>query len=98
MSNHTPGPWRVTRDHTPGQLGVNERIRDKHNWVICNLHVNADANGRLIAAAPDMLAALQGIEHTIHKLDGKTGHHATNAFYDILQEARAAIAKAQGEG
>lgn len=93
MSNHTPGPWRFTRDHTPGQYGINERIRDRHNSVICNLHINAEANARLIAAAPDLLAALQGLAWAVSGIE-----YVETEYAEQVAQARAAIAEAQGEG
>ena len=45
------------------------------------------ANARLIAAAPDLLAALEGFLHA-----------DPDVFGDELAAARAAIAKARGEG
>jgi len=46
-----------------------------------------EENARLFAAAPELLAALQGIEH----LFGKTGDPALDNLFAL---ARAAIAKA----
>jgi len=92
MTHHTPGPWRFTRDHTPGQYGINERIRDKHNSVICNLHVNAEANARLIAAAPDMLAALRDIAAAT------TGDDTETTLADIQGICARIISQAKGAG
>ena len=60
---HTPGPWRAIRaselDDTPG---VGRMLRDLNGWlvvapgsVVC-VHVEEEANARLIAQAPDLLA------------------------------------------
>lgn len=50
---HTPGPWRVTRDyqvrHTPDGF-------DREEIADCSTARNREANARLIAAAPDLLA------------------------------------------
>ncbi len=54
MSAHTPGPWHY--DNTWGLI--------KHGGAeIAALHSGNIANARLIAAAPDMLAALQRLTH-----------------------------------
>jgi len=60
---HTPGPWRAERsEHWPNEFvitGSNEHggsvlpiLGRTHNWPN-----NAEANARLIAAAPDLLWA-----------------------------------------
>lgn len=91
---HTPGPWAVVGDGSrvkpePVDLffqpiaDVNAEIRwENGNWVRKG---NVEANARLIAAAPDLLAAL---EMALIWLDyeGK---------YDV-QGIRTAIAKATG--
>ena len=55
----------------------------------CSLEV-LEANGRLIAAAPELLAALQ------RALDAIEYYHAREGSPDTLADARAAIAKATG--
>jgi hypothetical protein len=57
MKSHTPGPWR--------QTGPNVRAGDALICYVTNHHANAEtpepeklANARLIASAPEMLAAL----------------------------------------
>lgn len=90
MSNakHTPGPWKVARQNrspttgewmisgaTPGYLA---EVRDCGSGDV-------QANARLIAAAPELLAALQAC---LPHLPGEAcGEH---------EDARAAIAKATG--
>ena len=78
----TPGPWTK---HRRSYADV-WRIRGKDKVLIADdLFLEADAN--LIAAAPDLLAALKGM------LD----QPETNAAYDtMMQRAQAAIAKAEG--
>jgi hypothetical protein len=80
MSNHTPGPWLVgsRADQTIWADGLRVASVEcpRKEWR---------ANASLIAAAPDMLAALKLAEQ--------------NAFdRPALAAIRAAIAKAQGEG
>jgi hypothetical protein len=64
------------------------------HFVVCRLkyghHVKADA--RLIAAAPEMLAALKGAVESLEQLVALNRIPANNAG---LREARAAIAKAE---
>ena len=83
---HTPGPWH------PVTLGASP----DHAWAIdSELHevarlpewtdnqAEAEANARLIAAAPEMLAALQSLTHPM-------------ASDEDLQNALAVIAKVKG--
>jgi len=71
---HTPGPWRVEPD---GQ-GC-DRVVGPRGTVADT--IGNEANARLIAAAPDVLAALKRyVEH----------------YGDPLKVARVAIAKAEG--
>lgn len=52
----------------------------------------AEANARLIAAAPELLEALQALNHSLDR--GELQHDDQRAAFDA---ARAAIAKALGE-
>lgn len=90
-TQHTPGPWSVEIDH---HNNVPEFIRvyaDGEMYdlasVLCDETGNATANARLISAAPDLLAAIEGL---LNALPSATTHPAIKA-------ARAAIAKATGE-
>jgi len=83
MNKHTPGPWnRIKGDRnvysaagtvckTPAILGGGSAAT---NW---------EANARLIAAAPDLLEALECLIKSDHD--------------DVIEMARAAIARARGE-
>lgn len=90
-TSHTPGPWRVF-SHSWSDTSI---LADGFDHSICSLDINhateesqeADealmaANARLIAAAPDLLAALQGVL--------RVADRATLEF----DAARAAIARA----
>ena len=83
---HTPGPWH------PVTLGASP----DHSWAIdselveisrlpewTDNQAEAEANARLIAAAPEMLEALQSLTHPM-------------ASDEDLQNALAVIAKAEG--
>lgn len=89
MSNHTPGPW-IPKPITnaaweiagPGRKGYAEGI-------VCMV-TTGEANARLIAAAPELLEALRGcFEH---------GEYSTPYGKAAWDAARAALAKANGEG
>ncbi|MEA3233864.1 hypothetical protein OP492_04265 [Pseudomonas mosselii] len=89
---HTPGPWTELprteciaisgQDKAKLQLGfVNSSNPDRV--------AEGEANAKLIAAAPDLLAALE------MALDGCENHHPLDADIHSWQDAaRAAIAKA----
>jgi len=87
---HTPGPWTTS----PQQGYV--RHLGTHGPNICAMDVfggpaeEAFANARLIAAAPEMLEALDGL---IYELDGVMDDPNIN---DWLVRAKAAIQKARG--
>jgi hypothetical protein len=91
---HTPGPWEVIATEYS-----NDRFSVK---VISNLSVvatceargqyEAEANARLIASAPELLAALQGLMRDMKAAD--VLHYGTYA--ESVADARAAIAKAGG--
>jgi hypothetical protein len=86
---HTPGPWK----HKPSIHGKKYRyVQIGENKSYTTLEVEPD-DARLIAAAPDLLAALRFIlafyEPSQTVLD-------SNAWKLAEASARAAIAKAQG--
>jgi len=79
----TPGPWRTT--------GINVRAGDALICWATNHHANAEtpepeklANARLIAAAPDLLLALERLTHPM-------------ADHEDLSFARDCIANARGK-
>lgn len=86
-TKHTPGPWRIEDKRSRGRTLISG-----DGWMrLCDVYTVMEgcrepcpegvANARLIAAAPDLLAALQKyVEH----------------FGDPLRCARPAIAKAVG--
>ena len=82
MSKHTPGPW--TADYN----------KPYDQWWVSQFDGNPVAttkqepNAHLIAAAPDLLAALKEIVAGISV--------GTNPDHPWIKEARAAIAKAEG--
>lgn len=81
---HTPGPWRFS-DPWVWAEGVNGPIAR----TVCSESTSVSAcesNGDLIAAAPDLLAALK------HLLNASVGMHGSEA------ELRAVTAIAKAEG
>jgi hypothetical protein len=98
MSAHTPGPWEWVGDSLEShsdyvlgigddgkQFGLHSPILIESSWA-----TRAEANRYLIAAAPELLLALQEALFLIEQ-ECADGSHTTEAI-----NARAAIAKATG--
>jgi hypothetical protein len=86
MIKHTPGPWHVetteTRDGAIEAIAVREGSAglfiaavEPHDMA----HADAIANARLIAAAPDLLAALERIA----TYDGGAGRIARDVIAKV---------------
>lgn len=93
-TRHTPGPWKAVEAayNPPGWLwvqnGPGALLADVHQNV--NIPLDArNANARLMAAAPELLEALQEI---ITAADGEGWSQLDAGF----TKARAAVAKALG--
>lgn len=85
MSKHTPGPWHIGSNMILKIInGSYFSIAEVNDW-----DDETVPNARLIAAAPDLLEALEIIVATEHE------RHGYNPFW--TDQARAAIAKAKGE-
>ena len=88
MSKHTPGPWVIAERVPTARIDNARMIRpaDHHNYEYGATAIvgTSEANARLIAAAPELLAALQDMVEVAES----QGH--------IVKKARAAIAKATG--
>ena len=88
--NHTPGPWHI------GEGKGEQIIYTEAGWAVASATVfhgkhgaqEMKANARLIAAVPDMLAALALLVDG----DGKP-----DECRRAMDAARAALAKARGE-
>lgn len=106
-AKHTPGPWTYESDHTHRQFNIRmlghligTRDEAKHICTVNDLppHIlanrdqsTAEANAALIAAAPDLLAALKCIADAEY-FDGDS---IVCDFETLQGVARAAIAKAE---
>ena len=88
MSKHTPGPWRVVKDPTNLSLQVyGQTLALFECWRRSDEQTEL-ANARLIAAAPDLLDALDYMLNVCHAIDAQGD--------EAHEKARAAIAKATG--
>ena len=84
--SHTPGPWTASEHGAYADYNGNSTIilgDDLRIAVVLGSdNEETNANARLIAAAPDLLEALEAL------LEGD---------FNVAEKARAAIAKAKGE-
>jgi hypothetical protein len=99
MSNtkHTPGPWTQYRD-SRGNVRIQGNVQGGPVAFIEEMNNTGGteqdhANARLIAAAPDLLAACQEIIDGM--VDGKNSTNKNVTMYAI-QMVKSAIAKATG--
>lgn len=93
-AKHTPGPW--TADEWATGYTVSS---DLEHYSVCHLEGcnNAEANARLIAAAPELLAALEAFIGLPFPMPGqKSSNRGWSDFQAYCDQARAAIAKAKG--
>ena len=83
-SKHTPGPWVIREtDEYSEKLSIQT---DEYYVALVDFSHDQTANARLIAAAPDMMEALESMlmaRDTVEREEAR-------------REARAAIAKAKG--
>ena len=113
MSKHTPGPWWVGGDRPGEHAAAFPAIKafvDGTNAInICKVGHNNQyrgqggrdwPNARLIAAAPDLLEALQDFSEYAHAKECETDgpvKYSHGEITGLAYAARAAIAKARGQ-
>ena len=100
MSGHTPGPWRL--DHSDdvelrNHVGISSESHSLLAQIVWKMDddersPSCEANAHLIAAAPDLLEALQSIVKSLADQDDEGMIEHAQPMID----ARAAIAKATG--
>lgn len=92
MSKHTPGPWYVV------PLDTDLRVVAHQGYRVARLYPEDVENARLIAAAPELLEALQACAtilpryHMSGKTTGEDEEHSA-----VLERVLEAIAKAGGK-
>lgn len=108
MTEHTPGPWTP---HEQGAhpyrfvCGPSEPVEhgEESFLVAYATGMNAEANARLIASAPDLLAALEALSnmyvHAWDRVDGGLTMFGASVplFEKVHLAAQVAVAKAKGE-
>ncbi len=94
MSKHTPGPWHVN----PRRLGTVEATDEFGTDVIATMGGGTSghpvANAVLIAAAPDMLNALEQAGAYVGTALGTEDDEEAQQLFDVIYSA---IRKAKGE-
>ena len=91
MSKHTPGPWHI--DPIKVHANGNRRIMAEQCTPVAVVPEHLAADSRLIAAAPDLLGALQ-----VMLRDYTAVHDIGDVeMQPAIYQARAAIAKATGD-
>jgi hypothetical protein len=94
-TKHTPGPWTAWDDDGTGTLPcvLSDKVNAGGNFYVAQCNVYEDA--RLIAAAPDLLEALDGILNNLWK-DRKRDVKRDYSLMVYEAQAKAAISKARG--
>jgi len=102
MTKHTPVPWRkaVSESDRPAMMSEIEIVAPGSVKESCRpiarlslQGTETKANARLIAAAPELLEALESLVMA----SAHCGESGWLGDYDPWENARAAIAKAKGE-
>ena len=91
MSAHTPGPWAAVRTPASGYFDWHVHAKSGPGRLM-QIGIdtdNTEADARLIAAAPDLLAALERL------LACYSVSHSPDARQSCWDQARAAIAAAK---
>lgn len=107
MSEHTPGPWRKCGGYTPKFVAIDsndgyivfqmaDHIVDKEHGkeIRAPEYETQQANARLIAASPELLAACKQAADLIHAVGEIPGHEAEAISVQI--GLNLAIANAEG--
>lgn len=93
QTHHTPAPW-VFEEST-------KTIRSKpENYWIASMNswdgaINHEVNARLIAAAPELLEALDDCAGVLQSIENQLSGKSV-AVTAVLEKARAAIKKTEG--
>lgn len=111
MSAHTPGPWFVVQMPGHGStLCIGRRDQQQTNGTIGDAPIAqvldgaahwtekypAEANARLIAAAPELLEALKAWSNASWLAGVAPDIDSNDPFASMLAQTHAAIAKAEG--
>ena len=101
---HTPGPWtpefgeayRVRAQQDGGQVAIMMNLKGRHGLAGRRNGDEVAANARLMAAAPELLEALQITRGNIASLGPAGALTPYTSYQEWLAMVDAAIAKATG--
>ena len=91
--SHTPGPWSFDGDYVESLALLKPLFKPLSVATLADCGHNTEGNGILIAAAPELLAALKRLLPLWEESIGWEKN-----YMDMADDARAAIAKAEGKG
>ena len=108
-TNHTPGPWKVEKYITRREFVTDTKTTSADGSYLAKVGpCNIEANAQLIAAAPELLAALETVSAFLTDMLLVEGRPDLGTLSDHVWDSdgiksigdivSAAIAKAQGEG
>lgn len=86
MNAHTPGPWQIEATDTPGESIYIVREPGEPEPIA---RVSTLADARLLAAAPDLYAALRAVHDAYSYISEKAPAPLAHA----IRKARVALAK-----
>lgn len=92
-AQHTPGPWVVAGPDAASGPGY---VMTRGGTYVAKPLINYDANARLIAAAPELLEALEGLLSFAEDVEAKALVGDEGCLWPV-EIARFAIAKARGQ-
>ena len=98
---HTPSPWHLHKSESDFLIVYSDGENRSHvaklfDSTLCEEHGSLAANARLIAAAPDLLSALESAYNAI-AWDIPGGNLSDDDEEALLDTIRATIEKAKGE-
>jgi hypothetical protein len=96
MMEHTPGPWEISRGAQNDPFSIEASACTVAHIKTTPRKWSPEANAHLIAAAPDLLEALEDLISAGAAVHHYLGQATGKIHADALQKARAAIAKAEG--
>jgi hypothetical protein len=100
-TQYTSGPWSVEIDHHTAAPEFIRAYVDGEMYdlasVLCDETGNAAANARLIAAAPELFAALEQAYYSLKLAAVRLGLDESTEFYKDIDAAYSALQKAKGE-